>query len=178
MRNSARGWIRKTFAAIIVVMLAVSVPRSCRAYAVLAHQAIIDAAWDEHIKPLLLKRKPAATQEELSEAQAYAYGGAIIQDMGYYPYGSHFFSDLTHYVRSGDFVEALLRDATDLDDALVLITSDHGNLEDERTDRHTLNPVPAVLVGAEREALAPRLHALTDLAPVCLEILTAGGARP
>ncbi len=69
-------------------------------------------------------------------------------------------------------------DATDLDDALVLITSDHGNLEDERTDRHTLNPVPAVLVGAEREALAPRLHALTDLAPACLEILTAGGARP
>ncbi len=82
----------------------------------LSHQAIIDAAWDEHIKPLLLKRKPAATLEELSEAQAYAYGGAIIQDMGYYPYGSHFFSDLTHYVRSGDFVEALLRDAGDLDE--------------------------------------------------------------
>jgi zinc dependent phospholipase C len=116
MRNSATRCIRKTFAAIIVVMLAVGVPRSCRAYAVLAHQAIIDAVWDEHIKPLLLKRKPAATQEELSEAQAYAYGGAIIQDMGYYPYGSHFFSDLTHYVRSGDFVQALLRDAKDLDE--------------------------------------------------------------
>ncbi len=97
-------------------MLAVSFPQTGRAYAVLSHQAIIDAAWDEHIKPLLLKRKPAATLEELSEAQAYAYGGAIIQDMGYYPYGSHFFSDLTHYVRSGDFVEALLRDAKDLDE--------------------------------------------------------------
>lgn len=69
-------------------------------------------------------------------------------------------------------------DATDLDDTLVLITSDHGNLEDERTDGHTLNSVPAVLVGAGREALAPRLHALTDLAPACLEILTAGGTRP
>ncbi len=116
MRDDSTGWTTKTFASILVVMLAVGFPQPCRAYAVLSHQAIIDAAWDEHIKPLLLKRKPAATQEELSEAQAYAYGGAIIQDMGYYPYGSHFFSDLTHYIRSGDFVEALLRDANDLNE--------------------------------------------------------------
>jgi hypothetical protein len=34
--------------------------------------------------------------------------------MGYYPHGSLFFSDLTHYVRSGDFVLALLRDAIDV----------------------------------------------------------------
>jgi len=57
----------------------------------------------------LLARFPNATPEELSAAQAYAYGGAIIQDLGYYPYGSHFFSDLTHYVRSGDFI---MRSAT------------------------------------------------------------------
>jgi hypothetical protein len=81
---------------------------------VLSHQAIIDAAWDEAIKPALLQRFPNATPEELSSAQAYAYGGAIIQDLGYYPYGSHFFSDLTHYVRSGDFILALLRDASDI----------------------------------------------------------------
>jgi len=81
---------------------------------VLSHEAIIDAAWDGHIKALLLKKYPQATEEDLSRAQAYAYGGAIIQDMGYYPYGSPFFSDLTHYVRSGDFVRALLRDAQDL----------------------------------------------------------------
>ncbi|HKW61170.1 MAG TPA: zinc dependent phospholipase C family protein [Candidatus Acidoferrum sp.] len=80
----------------------------------LSHEAIIDAAWDGHIKPLLLKKYPQATEEDLSRAQAYAYGGAIIQDMGYYPYGSPFFSDLTHYVRSGDFVQALLRDAQNL----------------------------------------------------------------
>jgi len=87
---------------------------SAQAYAVLSHEAIIDAAWDSHIKPLLLKKYPQATEEDLSRAQAYAYGGAIIQDMGYYPYGSPFFSDLTHYVRSGDFIQALLRDAQDL----------------------------------------------------------------
>jgi hypothetical protein len=81
---------------------------------VLSHEAIIDAAWESHIKPLLLKKYPQATEEDLSRAQAYAYGGSIIQDMGYYPYGSPFFSDLTHYVRSGDFIQALLRDAQDI----------------------------------------------------------------
>jgi len=84
------------------------------AYSVFSHQAIIDAAWEESLKPALLSRFPNATAEELSAAQAYAYGGAIIQDLGYYPYGSHLFSDLTHYVRSGDFILALLRDANDI----------------------------------------------------------------
>jgi hypothetical protein len=102
--------------AVPVCLLAVALvwPTPVRAYAVLSHEAIIDAAWDNRIKPLLLKKYPQAAEEDLSRAQAYAYGGAIIQDMGYYPYGSPFFSDLTHYVRSGDFVQALLRDAQDL----------------------------------------------------------------
>lgn len=80
----------------------------------LSHEAIIDAAWDVSIKPLLLQRFPDSTKEQLREAHGYAYGGAIIQDMGYYPHGSRFFSDLTHYVRSGDFVLALIRDSKDL----------------------------------------------------------------
>jgi Zinc dependent phospholipase C len=98
---------------ICLLTVALAWPVTVRAYAVLSHEAIIDAAWDSHIKPLLLKKYPQATEEDLSRAQAYAYGGAIIQDMGYYPYGSPFFSDLTHYVRSGDFIQALLRDAQD-----------------------------------------------------------------
>jgi hypothetical protein len=104
--------------AILICMLVFTLiwPNSAKAYAVLAHEAIIDAVWETHIKPLLLARFPGSTEEQLSEAQAYAYGGSIIQDMGYYPYGSHFFSDLTHYVRSGDFVQALLRDSKDLDE--------------------------------------------------------------
>ena len=85
-------------------------------YSVLTHEAIIDAAWGDSIRPLLLKRFPNATHDDLHKAHAYAYGGAIIQDMGYYPFGSHFFSDLTHYVRSGDFVEALLAEANTLDE--------------------------------------------------------------
>ena len=81
------------------------------AYSVLSHEAIIDSAWDANIKPVLLKRFPHATPDELRQAHGYGYGGAIIQDLGYYPHGSIFFSDLTQCVRSGDFVLALLRDA-------------------------------------------------------------------
>jgi hypothetical protein len=44
------------------------------------------------------------------------YGGAIIQDLGYYPFGNKFFSDLAHYVRSGDFVEALIAESQDLNE--------------------------------------------------------------
>src|SRR5271165_618127 len=111
---------RDSFSARVLAILVAFVvflgsPREAAAYAVLAHEAIIDSAWDTNIRPLLLKRFPNATQEQLKEAHGYAYGGAIIQDMGYYPHGSFFFSDLTHYVRSGDFVLALIRDSNDLD---------------------------------------------------------------
>ncbi len=82
----------------------------------MTHEAIIDSAWDSHIKPVLLARFPGATPEDLRKAHAFAYGGAIIQDMGYYPHGNKFFSDLTHYFRSGDFIEALLRNSQDLND--------------------------------------------------------------
>ncbi len=113
------GGDRTRFTRVCVLVLAlifsVGWPIQSTAYAVLSHEAIIDSAWNTNIRPLLVKRFPNATSDELKEAHGYAYGGAIIQDMGYYPHGSHFFSDLTHYVRSGDFVLALLRDSKDLD---------------------------------------------------------------
>ena len=86
------------------------------AYAVLTHEAVVDSAWDDVIKPTLLERFPNATQEQLKLAHAYAYGGCAIQDIGYYPFGSKFFSDLVHYVRSGDFVRALIRDSSDINE--------------------------------------------------------------
>jgi hypothetical protein len=106
--------VRLIVICLIAVLLAF--PPPVHAYAVLSHEAIIDAVWETHIKPLLLKKFPQATEEDLSRAQAFAYGGAIIQDMGYYPYGSHFFSDLTHYIRAGDFILALLQNAKDLNE--------------------------------------------------------------
>ena len=105
----------KALAIIMSLVLCLAWPNEIAAYAVLSHEAIIDSVWDTHIRPLVLKSFPDATAKELKEAHGYAYGGAIIQDMGYYPRGSFFFSDLTHYVRSGDFVPALLHDSKDLD---------------------------------------------------------------
>ncbi len=87
-----------------------------RAYSVLTHEEIVDLLWAEQIQPLLQKRFPAATPQDLRQAHAYAYGGSVIQDMGYYPFGSKYFSDLTHYARSGDFVQALLRDSSDVNE--------------------------------------------------------------
>ncbi len=112
MRGRERLSVRTL--AIMALLLSLGWPSETAAYAVLAHEAIIDSVWDTNIRPLLLKRFPGATSEEIKEAHGYAYGGAIIQDMGYYPHGSFFFSDLTHYVRSGDFVLALLRDSRDI----------------------------------------------------------------
>jgi hypothetical protein len=85
-------------------------PRDARAYSVLTHEAIVDAAWDTSIAPLLRGRFRLSA-DELLRARAFAYGGCLIQDLGYYPFSSRLFGDLTHYVRSGDFVEALVREA-------------------------------------------------------------------
>jgi hypothetical protein len=99
-------------------MLAASLllPAPAQAYSVLAHESNIDALWDAQIRPLLLARYPRTRPEALLDARAYAYGGSVIQDLGYYPFGSRFFTNLLHYVKSGDFVEALLRDARDVDE--------------------------------------------------------------
>ncbi len=90
--------------------------QDAHAYSVLSHEAIIDLSWDSGIEPLLRKRFPSATPEELIEAHAHAYGGSIIQDLGYYPFGSKFYSDLTHYVRSGDFISFMIRESQDLNE--------------------------------------------------------------
>jgi Zinc dependent phospholipase C len=103
----------RLFAPLVVLSL-LSTPAF--GYSVLTHEAVVDSLWDASIQKLLLKRFPAATQTELEQAHAYAYGGCIIQDMGYYPFSSRLFSDLTHYVRSGDFVLALIRESQDIDE--------------------------------------------------------------
>src|SRR5437660_9109484 len=91
-------------AALFVLLL----PARAQGYSVLTHEAIVDTLWIDSIQPLLLKKFPGSTPEQLVEAHAYTYGGCIIQDLGYYPFGNHLFSDLVHYVRSADFVQALL----------------------------------------------------------------------
>jgi hypothetical protein len=109
--------IRRTAAIFAAVLLLLGFfPARSEAYAVLAHEALVDASWETGIRPLLLARFPAATTDDLRVAHGYAYGGAIIQDMGYYPHGSRAFSDILHYIRSADFIRALLRDSTDINE--------------------------------------------------------------
>lgn len=95
---------------VLVVLLAVQ-PRQAAAYSVMTHEQLIDLTWHDSIVPLLLSRYPNLTPAQIEDARAYAYGGCVIQDIGYYPYGDHFFSDLTHYVRTGDFIVNLFRNA-------------------------------------------------------------------
>ena len=107
------GWTRWLPLLLMCSFLLAAAPRSV-AYSVLTHEEIIDLLWDQQIVPLLKARFPNASPDELKTAHAYAYGGSVIQDIGYYPFGDHTFSDLTHYVRTGDFVQAMLSDAQDL----------------------------------------------------------------
>jgi hypothetical protein len=101
-----------------------------RAYSVLTHEEIVDLVWTDELRPLLLQRFPSLTEEQIKEAHGYAYGGAVIQDLGYYPFGSVEFSNLVHYVRSGDFVRELLLQSQDANEyafalgALAHYTSD------------------------------------------------------
>lgn len=82
-------------------------------YSVLTHEEIVDLLWTAQIRPLILERFPGLTEDQIKEAHAYAYGGSVIQDLGYYPFGSKEFSDLVHYVRSGDFVSEMVKQSQD-----------------------------------------------------------------
>src|SRR3954469_10894506 len=99
MAGSMSNVVKAVVIAVMVVS-GLSAPRRAAGYSVLAHEANIDAVWDSTIAPMLSARFPGASHEQLVEARGYAYGGCVIQDLGYYPFGSHFFSNLLHYVRT------------------------------------------------------------------------------
>ena len=109
------------FSTIALLLLLLVSAQPAGAYSVLTHEQIIDLTWADSIQPLLLRRFPTLTPAQLREAHAYAYGGCVIQDLGYYPFGKPNFSDLLHYVRTGDFIRALFRDAKDANDVAFAI---------------------------------------------------------
>ncbi|HEX6771180.1 MAG TPA: zinc dependent phospholipase C family protein [Acidobacteriaceae bacterium] len=126
-----KTWARhRAIIAFALILLLLLPAQPVRAYSVLSHEQVVDLAWKSHIVPLLRYRWPDITPEQVKEAHAYAYGGAIIQDIGYYPFGDKLLSDMLHYVRSGDFVENLIREAQTPDEfafamgALAHYTSD------------------------------------------------------
>jgi len=103
----------RVVASLLIVLMCSS---GSSAYSVLTHEEIVDLLWADEIRPLLLKRYPGLSEDQITEAHAYAYGGAVIQDLGYYPFGSKEFSNLVHYVRSGDFVRELLLESQDVNE--------------------------------------------------------------
>ena len=111
VRPLSTSSIRLLLCFLIGLCLFVSTPKRAAAYSLLTHEELVDLAWNSSIRGLLLQRFPNTTEAELQTAHAFAYGGCAIQDMGYYPFGHAFFSDLTHYVRTGDFIDALFRNA-------------------------------------------------------------------
>jgi len=112
MKNLWRPFLVAMFNLALLACLS----STSRGYSVLTHEQVVDLLWKDQIEPLLVKRFPNASADDLRKAHAFAYGGSLVQDMGYYPFGNKFFSDLTHYVRSGDFIVNLINEATDLNE--------------------------------------------------------------
>lgn len=106
---------------IVTLFLVLALPLRMYAYSLLTHEQLIDITWHDSIVPLLLSHYPNLTPAQLEEARAFAYGGCVIQDIGYYPSGDRAFSNLTHYVRSGDFVVNLFRNANNADELAFAI---------------------------------------------------------
>ena len=139
-----RGLSRLCRLGMPLLLTAIFCMPSASAYSVLTHEELIDLAWNGSIRPLLLARFPGATEEQLREAHAYAYGGSAIQDIGYYPFGKQFFSNLTHYVRSGDFIRWLLSNARTMDEYAFAIGALSHYLGDSIGHSEAINPATAV----------------------------------
>ena len=115
MRRTFKSWQTCVWLGL-ALLLQTCAGRTCAAYSVLTHEEIVDLVWKDNLIPALKRRFPAATDDDLLKAHAFAYGGSLIQDMGYYPFGNKYFSDLTHYVRSGDFIVNMMKEASDLNE--------------------------------------------------------------
>jgi len=135
--------VRRAASLALVAGLVVLSRRPALAFSVLAHQAVVDAAWTSSIVPDLRRRFPGATADDLDRARAFAYGGAHVADLGYFPFGSRLFTDLVHYVRTGDFVASLLRQAGTIDErAFALGALSHWVTDDVGHPQATNRVVP------------------------------------
>ncbi len=157
---------------MLAVALVLGMSGRLNAYSVQTHEQVIDLTWKASIVPLLQTRFPRITPAQLKEAHAYAYGGSAIQDIGYYPFGNAFFSDLTHYVRTGDFVATLLRDAKTPDELAFAIGALSHYVGDSTGHSLATNPsVAAEFPGLAKKYGAsvnyeenPRAHVRTEFA--------------
>jgi hypothetical protein len=157
MRPTRRA-LAKAAASCLLVIFCSGIGNS---YSVLSHEEIIDLLWKDQLRPLLLNRFPQASEEDLKEAHAYAYGGSVVQDMGYYPFGSKYFSDLVHYARTGDFVAALIQNSTDIREyAFALGALAH--YASDNSGHPTINRVVAVTFPKLRKKYGPEVTYVDD----------------
>jgi hypothetical protein len=152
MGTSRRVKVLRSLAALLV---AACLGRLGFSYSVLTHEQIIDLAWKDSIRPMLLSRYPHATEAQLREAHAYAYGGCAIQDAGYYPFGHELFSDLTHYVRTGDFVASLIRNARNVDELAFALGALSHYIGDSIGHHDAVNPSTAIVFQNLKEKYGP-----------------------
>lgn len=130
--------------AVVVLIAIVLASIDSSAYSVLTHEELIDLAWNDSIRPALLAKFPNATNSELVVAHSFAYGGSAMQDMGYYPFGKRFFSNLTHYVRSGDFVAWMLSNASTLNEYAFAMGALSHYIGDSIGHSEAINPATAI----------------------------------
>jgi hypothetical protein len=138
------------FAFFVVAVLLIA-PFSF-AFSFLTHETIIDMTWESGIKPVLLSQYPGTTPEQLRIAHGYAYGGSVIQDAGYYPFGRPSFSNLAHYVRTGDFVTNLIHQARNVDELAFALGALSHYVGDTMGHMDAINPA----VGVEFPGLAEK----------------------
>ena len=129
---------------LLSLWLLLTLTQTANAYGLLTHQQIIDHSWESTIVPILLSRFPSLSPEQLRRAHAYAYGGSVIQDLGYYPFSNPYFSELTHSVRSGDFVQSLFRNAHTADEIAFAIGALAHYLGDSIGHSQATNPSVAI----------------------------------
>lgn len=169
-------------AALMCLPLLLGGTEVAHGYSVLAHEAMVDEAWDRYIVPTLREKFRRATADQLRDARAYAYGGSLIHDLGYYPFGSRFFSDLLHYVRSGEFVNTLVSEARDVNELAFALGAMAHYASDTVGHRVAVNhavPMMYPKVRAEHgdEALyvdSPARHVMVEFA---FDVLQAGRGR-
>jgi hypothetical protein len=142
--SKMNGSLRPTLFYLVVLFSQFLCTPNSAAYSVFTHEELIDLAWNGSIRPILLARFPGATEEQLRIAHSYAYGGCAIQDMGYYPFGKPFFSNLTHYIRTGDFISWMFRNARTIDELAFAMGALSHYLGDSIGHSEAVNPATAV----------------------------------
>jgi hypothetical protein len=146
------------------------VPATSRAFSVLAHQAVVDEAWSNTLSPLVRKHFPETTDQQLAEARDYARGGSHLPDLGYFPLGNRLFTDLLHYVRTGDFIARLLNEASSADEyAFALGVLSHYETDVKGHPEATNVAVPVIYPKLARQygsrvtyAESPSAHLATE----------------